>query len=72
MIICEQKNDFQFFFDAVNIVSILFIMVKEVLTNWRTIAYAVISLLLTFGFRKGSFVVIILVGALTGYLLTLV
>lgn len=69
---------FSTFLDAVNIasvaliVSVSLIMGSEVVTDWRAIAIAVLSITLTFGFRKVNSVVIILVGSFTGYLLSFI
>lgn len=69
---------FSAFLDAVNIasvaliVSVCFTMGKEVMTDWRTIAIAVASIFLSFVFRKINSAFIILLGAIMGYLLTLI
>lgn len=69
---------FSSFLDAVNIasvaliVSICYTMGKESITDWRTIVIAVISILLTFRYRKINTIFIILGGSVLGYLLTLV
>lgn len=74
----RKSTRFSSFLDAVNIasvaliISVCIIMGREVITDWRTISIAIISLFLTFGFRKISSVVIILLGSLTGYLLHLI
>ncbi|MCC7377745.1 MAG: chromate efflux transporter [Chitinophagaceae bacterium] len=69
---------FSSFLDAVNIasvaliVSICYTMGKETITDWRTIIIAVISILLTFGYRKINTLFIILGGSALGYFLTLI
>jgi len=74
----RKSTRFSSFLDAVNIasvaliISVCIIMGREVISDWRTISIAIISLFLTFGFRKISSVVIILLGSLTGYLLHLI
>lgn len=74
----RKSTRFSSFLDAVNIasvaliISVCIIMGREVITDWRTILIALISIFLSFGFRKISSVVIILLGSLTGYLLHLI
>jgi chromate transporter len=69
---------FSVFLDAINvasvaiIVSVCFTMGKDTITDWRTISIAVLSIALTFGFRKINNVFIVLGGSLIGYLLTLI
>jgi chromate transporter len=69
---------FAVFLDAVNvasvaiIVSVCFSMGKDTVTDWRTISIAVLSIILTFGYRKINSALIVLGGSLLGYLLTLV
>jgi chromate transporter len=66
------------FLDTVNVVSIAIILsvIVEIgrltLLDWRTIAIAVISFGITFYFKKLNTAFIILGGAVTGYLLTLI
>jgi chromate transporter len=66
------------FLDTVNVVSIAIILsvVVEIgrltLLDWRTIAIAVISFGVTFYFKKLNTAFVILGGAVTGYLLTLI
>lgn len=68
---------FSAFLDAVNVASVALIiavcykMGKETITDWRTISIAVLSMLMTFGFRKINSAFIVLGGSLLGYLLTL-
>jgi chromate transporter len=69
---------FSGFLDAVNIASVALIMAvcykmgKETITDWRTILIAVLSITLTFGFRKINSALIVVGGSLLGYLLTLI
>lgn len=69
---------FSSFLDAVNVASVaLIIMVcftmgKTSVTEWKTILIAVLSLIITFGFRKINSVWVVLGGSLLGYLLTLI
>ena len=69
---------FSAFLDAVNIASVAMILAvcykmgKETITDWRTILIAVLSIALTFGFRKINSALIVLGGSLLGYLLTLI
>lgn len=66
------------FLDTVNIASIaiilsvIFEMSRETLLDWRTIVIAVISLIVTFYFKKLNTAFIVLGGALLGYLLSFV
>ena len=68
---------FSSFLDAVNIASVALIfsvciiMGQEVITDWRTVVIAIVSLILTFGFRKVNSILIILMGSVLGYCLTL-
>ncbi|MDO9137676.1 MAG: chromate efflux transporter [Lutibacter sp.] len=69
---------FSTFLDAVNVASVAIIisvciaMGKDTITDWRTIFIAVLSIDLTFGFRKINSAFIVLGGSLIGYLLTLI
>jgi chromate transporter len=69
---------FSAFLDAVNvasvaiILSICFVMGKDTITDWRTISIAVLSIALTFGYRKINSAFIVLGGSLLGYLFTLI
>lgn len=68
---------FSAFLDAVNvasvaiIVSVCFSMGKDSITDWRTIAIAVLSIVFTFGYRKINSAFIVVGGSLVGYVLTL-
>ena len=69
---------FSVFLDAVNaasvaiIVSVCFSMGKDTITDWRTIFIAVLSIIVTFGYKKLNSAFIVLGGSLFGYLLTLI
>ena len=73
----RNSKSFSAFLDAVNvasvaiIISVCFSMGKETITDWRTIAIAVCSILLLFGFKKINSAFIVLGGSVMGYLLTL-
>lgn len=66
---------FSAFLDAVNvasiaiIISVCFSMGYETISDWRTIVIAILSIILTFGFRKINSAFIVLGGSVTGYLL---
>lgn len=73
----RNSNLFSHFLDAVNIasvaliVSVCFIMGRDVITDWKTILIAITSLVITFGYKKVNSVAIILIGSLLGYVLTI-
>ena len=75
----KMRNSILFsaFLDAVNvasvaiIISVAYAMGKDSITDWRTIAIAVLSIVLTFGFKKINSAFIVIGGSLLGYLLTL-
>lgn len=79
-IVKKMRNSKQFstFLDAVNvasvaiIVSVCFSMGKDTITDWRTISIAVLSIIITFRFKKINSAFIVLGGSITGYLLTLI
>ena len=64
------------FLDAVNVASVAVIvavcveMGKSTITDWRTIVIAIISIAFTFGFRKVNSALVVVGGALLGYLLS--
>lgn len=68
---------FSAFLDAVNvasvaiIISVCFAMGKDSITDWRTILIAVLSIAITFRYRKIYSAFIVLGGSIVGYLLTL-
>ncbi|TGD59248.1 chromate efflux transporter [Flavobacterium humi] len=76
----KMRNSVLFsgFLDAVNvasiaiIVSICFEMGKETITDWRTILIALISIIITFKYKKINSAFIVLGGSLVGYILTLI
>lgn len=65
------------FLDAVNVAAVAVIMAvcvvmgRETLTDWRTTAIALSSLVLVFVFKKLNSAFIVLGGAILGYFLTL-
>jgi len=67
-----------YFLDSVNIaavavmVAVLYEMSKDTLTDWRAIVIALISIILTFGKRKVNAMWIVIGGAVTGFLLSLI
>lgn len=76
----KMRNSVLFsgFLDAVNvasiaiIVSICFEMGKETITDWRTILIALISIIITFKYKKINSSFIVLGSSLVGYILTLI
>jgi chromate transporter len=54
------------------IIAVSLVMGKDTLTDWRTIVIAVLSVIIVFVFKKINSAFIVLGGALSGYLLTLV
>ncbi len=73
----RNSKSFTAFLDAVNVASVAIIisvclsMGRETVTDWRTFSIAVLSIILTFGFKKVNSAFIVLSGSLLGYLLTL-
>lgn len=76
----KQMRDsklFSAFLDAVNvasvaiIVAVCFEMGKDTIVDWRTILIAVLSIGITFGYRKMNSAFVVLGGSIIGYLLTL-
>ncbi|MBF4469850.1 chromate efflux transporter [Flavobacterium sp. HJJ] len=69
---------FSVFLDAVNVASVAIItavcfdMGKDTITDWRTILIAVLSISITFGYKKMNSVFVVLGGSIIGYLLTLI
>jgi chromate transporter len=45
-------------------------MGKDVITDWRTILIAVLSIIIAFGYKKLNSAFVVLGGSLIGYLLT--
>lgn len=74
----RRSKPFSAFLDAVNvasvaiILSVCFSMAKDTVTDFRTISIAVLSIILSFGFKKINSAFIVLGGSLMGYLFTLV
>lgn len=76
----KMRNSILFssFLDAVNIASIAIIiavcyeMGKSSIMDWRTILIAIVSMVLTFGFKKINSALVVLGGSLLGYLLTII
>jgi len=70
----RNSKTFAVFLDAVNvasvalIISICFVMGKDTITDWRTIAIALLSIFITFRYNKINSAFIVLGGALLGYL----
>lgn len=79
-IVKKMRNStlFSAFLDAVNvasvaiIVAICFDMGKETITDWRTIFIAILSIVITFRYRKINSAFVVLGGSLIGYSLTLI
>ena len=71
------SKPFSVFLDAVNIasvaiiISICYAMAKDTVTDSRTILIAIISLAITFGFKKINSAFIVLGSSILGYILTL-
>ena len=64
--------------DAVNIgavaviLTVLIKMGRETLTDWRTVVIALLSIMITFRFKKINSAFLVLGGSLLGYFLTLI
>lgn len=73
----RRSPRFAAFLDGVNSASIAIILTvcisfgRETLTGWRTILILLLSLIVTFGFRKVNTVFVVLGSALLGYILQL-
>ncbi|MDP2891254.1 MAG: chromate efflux transporter [Bacteroidota bacterium] len=75
----KMRNSILFssFLDAVNVASVAIIvaicyeMGKESITGWRTVLIGILSISVTFGFRKVNSAFIVIGGATLGYLLTI-
>lgn len=78
-IVRKMRNSkiFSVFLDAVNVASVAIIaavcfdMGRVTITDWRTIFIAVLSIAITFGYKKINSAFIVLGGSFIGYLLTL-
>ncbi len=77
-LVARMRNStlFSTFLDAVNaasiaiIVAICIAMGRETVTDWRTVAIAVVAIGVAFGFPKVNSALVVLGGSLVGYLLT--
>lgn len=73
----RRSRLFSAFLDGVNAASVAIILTvcisfaRETVTNWRTILIALLSAMVTFGFRKVNTVWVVIGSALSGYLLLL-
>lgn len=71
----RKSKWFGYFLDSVNVaavavmLSVLFVMSVETLTQWQSIVIVVVSGILVFGFKKVSVIWVIIIGAALGYLL---
>jgi len=69
---------FSSFLDGVNvasvaiIIAICYLMGKESITDWRTILIGIISIAITFSFKKVNSALVVIGGATMGYLLTII
>jgi chromate transporter len=76
--ILRNSKLFSSFLDAVNVASvaviavICFEMSKESISDWRTFLITVLSLFITFSFKKINSAFVVLGGSLVGFLLTLI
>ena len=74
----RNSKPFSVFLDAVNVASIAIIiaicfqMGLDVITDWRTILIAAISILISFNYKKINSAFIVFVGSLLGYILTFI
>jgi chromate transporter len=74
----RQSKLFSAFLDGVNIASIAIILTvcfnfaRTTVTDWRTILIALLSLIVTFGFRKVNTVFVVIGSGLLGYALQLI
>jgi chromate transporter len=73
----RKSKLFSSFLDAVNVASVAIIVAicytlgKESITDWRTIVIGILSIAITFGFRKVNSALVVIGGATLGYLLIL-
>lgn len=73
----RKSKQLAVFLDAVNVASVALIvfvcygMVKESIGDWRTIVIAVISILVCFGLKKVNSALVVLGGAVLGYVLAM-
>ncbi|MDP3915227.1 MAG: chromate efflux transporter [Bacteroidota bacterium] len=76
----KMRNSILFssFLDAVNVASVAIIvaicyeMGKESITDWRTILIGIVSIAFTFSFKKVNSALVVIGGAILGYLLTVI
>ncbi|HEY3370792.1 MAG TPA: chromate efflux transporter [Prolixibacteraceae bacterium] len=76
----KMRNSLLFssFLDAVNvasvaiIIAICYVMGKESITDWRTMVIGILSIVLTFSFRKVNSALVVMGGAILGYLLSVI
>ncbi|MFB3387130.1 chromate efflux transporter [Flavobacterium sp. LAR06] len=76
--IMRNSKLFSVFLDAVNvasvaiIIAVCFSMAQDTITNWRTVLIALLSIAVTFGFKKINSAFIVLGASFLGYLLTFI
>lgn len=69
---------FSVFLDPVNvasvavIIAVCFEMAQSAITDWRTVLIALLSIAITFGYKKLNSAAVVLGGSILGYLLTLI
>ena len=74
----RRSKFFSAFLDGVNAASVAIIVTvciafaRETVTDWRTVLIAVLSLMVTFGFRRVNTVFVLVGSALAGYVLLLI
>lgn len=74
----RQSKVLGYFLDCVNIaavavmVAVLIVMAQDTLTGWRPITIAVLSIAVTFGWKKSNSMYIVAGGAALGYILHLI
>lgn len=74
----RRSKLFSSFLDGVNaasvaiIVTVCIVFAREAVTGWRTVVIAVLSLLVTFGFRKVNTAFVVVGSALAGYVMSFI
>jgi chromate transporter len=74
----RRSKLFSSFLDGVNaasvaiIVAVCIVFAREAVTGWRTVVIAVLSLLVTFGFRKVNAAFVVVGSALAGYVMSFI
>ena len=74
----RTSHQFSTFLDAVNvasvavIVAVCFDMGKDTITDWRTIVIAILSVMVVFRFKKVNSAMVVLGGAMMGYVLSFI